>query len=300
MKRLAIYTFWDKEGILRQYHMQYLLGLKEIAESVLLVANGELTQESCTKLDDAAINWLTRENKGLDFSAWKAGLDHFGQAFIQDFDELILCNCSCYGPIFPFSNAFDTMASSPCDFWGIYRQPKHPEGKYDSHIQSFFYVFRHTVLESDHFWNWWKNLTASSSYSEEVLTHEAIFTRYLEAYGFVSDTLMPNSKYERLFPDGGATFKHGDIMLMQDKSPLLKRRYMFRKDSDIESILSHIKQLSYFDVIDMCKDIKKNTNITASRIIRYYIKYIICSKQEKRKLEIILRNMKMIYKWKID
>lgn len=297
MKRLAIYTFWDKEGILHQYHMQYLSGLKEIAETVLLVANGELTQESRFKLEAAGIKWLVRENKGFDFSAWKAGLEHFGQSFVLSFDELILCNCSCYGPIFPFPNAFEKMASSPCDFWGIYRQPDHPDGKYTSHIQSFFYVFRHIILEAEHFWAWWKNLIPSNSYEEEIFGHETIFTAYLEKAGFRSDTLMSVKKYDNIAPIGFATLYHGDIMVMQDNCPLLKRKYIFERESNIKEIILYIINNTNFNAIDIYNDIKRNTDIRIKKMIKYYFRSIF-HKTQKKKYDQIFKKMYMVWKWK--
>lgn len=50
MRRQAIYVYHDPDGILREHASIYLEGLKEVASDVLLVANGDLLEESRQKL----------------------------------------------------------------------------------------------------------------------------------------------------------------------------------------------------------------------------------------------------------
>lgn len=156
-KRLALYVFFEKKGVLHDYMEFYLKSLKEIAKDILVIANGRLSHESRDKLKNLDIDFLCRENKGFDFSAWRAGLEYKGWDTVRSYDELILCNCSCYGPIFPFSEMFSCMNERDCDFWGINRQPDKlekyfipgdPKSQMILHIQSYFYVFS---IQPDYF-----------------------------------------------------------------------------------------------------------------------------------------------------
>lgn len=36
MKRLAFYTFWEKNGIVRKYVLTYLKGLQEVADRIIV------------------------------------------------------------------------------------------------------------------------------------------------------------------------------------------------------------------------------------------------------------------------
>ena len=45
MKRLAFYTFWEKNGIVRKYVLTYLKGLQEVADRIIVIANGNLSKE---------------------------------------------------------------------------------------------------------------------------------------------------------------------------------------------------------------------------------------------------------------
>lgn len=102
MNRLALYVFWEKDGIVRDYVTYYLNALKEVAQDIIVIVNGKLSAEGRKKLEELGADILVRENEGLDFAAWKAALEDIGWDKLSLYDELILCNSSCYGPVYPF------------------------------------------------------------------------------------------------------------------------------------------------------------------------------------------------------
>ena len=52
MKRLAFYTFWEKNGIVRKYVLTYLKGLQEVADRIIVIANGNLSTEGKETLEE--------------------------------------------------------------------------------------------------------------------------------------------------------------------------------------------------------------------------------------------------------
>ena len=232
MKRLALYVFWEKNGVVRDYVTYYLNGLKEVAQDIMVIVNGKLSANGRRKLEELGADILVRKNEGLDFSAWQAALERVGWQKLSLYDELILCNCSCYGPVYPFSEVFQTMDGRNCDFWGLTRHPKinrllipeDPETGIDEHIQSFFIVFRKKLLGSEHFRRWWEELVPAKSYLEEVGLHETKFTNYLESAGYTSSCLTDINKYFALLPNDNATMLYADRMLVEDRMPLVKRK----------------------------------------------------------------------------
>lgn len=89
MKRLAFYTFWEKNGIVRKYVLTYLKGLQEVADRIIVIANGNLSTEGKETLERLGVDVLQRENRGIDFGAWKAAFDYLGWNEVRRFDELI-------------------------------------------------------------------------------------------------------------------------------------------------------------------------------------------------------------------
>ena len=108
MKRLALYSFYNKSGLAGSFVYYYLKRLSEISD-VAVIVNGSLKPESKSQLESQGYRVFCRENRGFDFGAWKEFLLSNDQAVYSHYDELILCNCSCYGPVYPFQRIFDEM-----------------------------------------------------------------------------------------------------------------------------------------------------------------------------------------------
>ena len=185
MTRLALYTFYEKDGIVRDHVTYYLNGLKKVAQDIVVIVNGILSDEGRRKLKAAGAEILVRENSGFDFAAWKAALELKEQEALASYDELILCNCSCYGPVYPFSEVFGKMEKQDCDFWGLYRHPA-MERRFPAHLQSYFLVIRKPLLVSQTFADYWHSLTTAANWNQAV-EQETHFTQYFEKRGFYSN-----------------------------------------------------------------------------------------------------------------
>lgn len=220
---------------MRDYVTYYLKGLQEVARTVVLIANGGVNAAGLEKLERIGVEVLQRENHGLDFAAWKAALLQRGWDNVQTYDELILCNCSCYGPVYPFSEAFERMSQKKCDFWGMTRHPDASPstliaGESDTriveHLQSYFLVFRHSVIESESFHSWWHKLVPADSFIQEVAYHEIKLTPYLVNNGFSYDTLMNSKMMNTYLPKLNPTIYASDKLLLEDRVPIFKRKLL--------------------------------------------------------------------------
>ena len=156
MKRLAVYVFWEKEGIVREYVKIYLKGLQEIAEKVIVVVYGEIQKVGKQQLEEMGIVVLQRENVGVDFWAYKYGMDS-EKDYERTYDQVVLANCSCYGPIYPFKEMFDSMDAKGLDFWGITEWPENESGYEGTWVLSYFMVFNKRMIQSEEWKEYWKN-----------------------------------------------------------------------------------------------------------------------------------------------
>ena len=97
VKRLGIYFFYDKDGIVDDYNIYLLNDLKENLDSLLVVCNGKLNPEGRAKFGRVADEILVRENRGFDVWAYKEGMEHLGWETLSQYDELVLLNFTHYG-----------------------------------------------------------------------------------------------------------------------------------------------------------------------------------------------------------
>ena len=200
VKRLVIFFFYDKDGIVDRYVPYLLKDLRRNCRRMVVVCNGKLTCEG--RRDFAEIagseNVFVRENTGFDVWAYKSGLEFVGWENVRQYDEVVFANFTIFGPLYPFSEMFSAMDRRDVDFWGI---SKHygtsrdftgctPWGYIPEHIQSSFICVRKSMLVSREFQEYWNTRPMINSYLEAIGRHEAIFTRTFNEKGFKSDVYV--------------------------------------------------------------------------------------------------------------
>lgn len=202
--RLAIFFFYDKEGIVDEYISYMLNDLKKSISELMIICNGDVEEKSLVKLKLLTDNVILRENKGFDVWAYKTAIEKYGWPKLEQFDEVILMNYTMFGPLYPFSEMFQEMDKRDIDFWGI---TKHHSVEFDcfgtckygyipEHIQSNFLVIRKKLIKSKDYQKMWENMPQINSYSESVGFYEAIFTKEFTEKGFKSDVYINTDDLE--------------------------------------------------------------------------------------------------------
>lgn len=188
-KRLAIFVFYDKDGVVDDYIPRLLGDLKENLTDLVVTVNGALTPEGRRKLGRFTDRIFVRENEGFDFGAWRETMiDHLGWDELARYDELILLNDTFFGPFYPFREVFAEMDRREVDFWGLTAHSA-TDG-FPEHIQSYFLAVRRAMHESGAFRRWWEQLPALRTVKGTSLRVEAGFTSHFSELGFAWDVLV--------------------------------------------------------------------------------------------------------------
>lgn len=195
-KRLMLYMHFDRDDFVDPHIFYQLTAFHDFGVKIIFISNSKILKEDENRLRSLSLEVILRENVGLDFGGWKDVLLAKGHHYFSALDELILCNSTCYGPLFPLSELFNCMNTKICDFWGItnYFAKEWPE-----HVQSNFLVFRHNILVSPSFWLFWENLRSPSDYTEAIHCCEIYLTTYFHSVGFQYSTYV-EIKDRREFP----------------------------------------------------------------------------------------------------
>lgn len=175
LKRACVFAHFDPKGVVDPYVILLLHGLKEVTDEIVFVTTSSASLEYLHSLNLPVSKTIARENRGLDFFSWKIGLRELDWC---QFDELILCNDSVYGPLYPLGTLFEHMRAKSCDFWGI---TDNTEFAY--HVQSYFLVFRARVIASDVFRKFWAGLELVDQKKQLVLKYEIGLSSDLMALG---------------------------------------------------------------------------------------------------------------------
>ena len=183
MNRLCIFAHYDRHNIVDKYVLNYLQGLRSVARHILFVSTSRVTGPDAEALGRFCDSVILRENIGYDFMSWQTGLASINE--IAAYDELIICNDSVYGPLYPLENVFGAMENRSSDFWGITSY-----GYKRFHLQSYFIVFRKRMIESRPFREFWRSITPEESKARIVEKYEIGLTDAFVKEGFRPDTYV--------------------------------------------------------------------------------------------------------------
>ena len=240
MKRLGIFVFYDKQGIVDRY-VEYLLeGLREHLSRFVIVCNGIVTDEGMDKLRNFSDEIYVRENTGFDAMAYKLAMTtYLGWDEVEKYDEVLLFNDTFYGPIYPFSEVFDQMAKENCDFWGITYHECFKDYMFGTdtitpaHVHTYFCVYRKSAVMNEAFRNYWDTFDSTEWFFSDVCRHEQTFTQVLEQGGLTWSTYVKTSVYndaDMVDANVNAYYVMAYDIIKYHRCPTLKRKNFIIKN----------------------------------------------------------------------
>lgn len=236
-KRACIYFIYDKQGIIDDYVIYQLKDLRKSVDYIHCVINGEINTDGRVALAEVADEVFVRENCGNDIGAYKAAIAHIGWNIISSYDELILMNNTCFGPVYPFREVFSWAKEQDVDFWGLTWGEKvnwlgdkgylhYNDSKF--HIQSYFLVIRKTLLESKLLVEFFSEIPDNSNYGMSGCFYEYAFPGYFEERGY-KGTVYCDSLEDTNYP-----LLHNPVFLLEKyRMPLIKKRSFFHHYTDV-------------------------------------------------------------------
>lgn len=260
-RRLCIFSFFDPVGAVDDYVIYFLSELGKHVEHILFYSNGSLTKQSEIALDGIVSDIIIRPNFGFDVLAYKEGLERIDFDAKGEYDEVLMVNHTCYGPIYPFAELFNEMEQRACDFWGVTAHmettpnPFTGLGTLPFHLNANFITVRGDMLRSKSFRSYWTNIKGRNTYEEVILEHEAFFTEHFVRLGYTCATYLDCQKYGTQYP---AMLDVDETLI--DRNPLLKRRVLFNDPR-------HLEQYSA-DVPRALEIVRKTSNYDRSLIWR--------------------------------
>lgn len=183
MKRTIVFAYWDKDGIIDEYVLYYLEKLKQVSDDIIFSADCDIAETELEKLNTVTHLILNGRHGEYDFGSYKRGFLYAKEnGLLDDAEELIFCNDSCFGPFYDFENYFNKIDRTKCDFWGM-----NYNKQFQKHIGSFFLVFSKKVFESEAFISFINNIKRQERKEDVVLAYETAITQYLYQNGFKYD-----------------------------------------------------------------------------------------------------------------
>lgn len=264
MKRLAIFSFFDNDGYVDDYVIDYLDKLLPLVSRLIIVANGELDAKGMELFQKYTSEVIIRKNVGYDAGAYKEVLiNYLEENELDEYDEILFSNDTFFGPFTSMQDIFQTMEKCECDMWGL-------NGYLDiifSHIQSYFLLFRKKIIEQGLLINYFKNYV-----DENVIDLKKVYCQF--EVGLFDYLSREHNMKVALYSDGKNidVYDYSFAAISKYNLPIVKKKAFANIEKDRDNILC---TLSY---------IKYHTNYDVNMILRcIYRKYNVCIEEEEIK-----------------
>ena len=257
MKRLCIFSFYDKDGFVDDYVFYLLKQIKVNTVSLIIVVNGFIQDCFTGELDGIADSVIYRENKGFDAGAYKYVIVHrLKKEDLYKYDEVILCNNTFYGPFVSLDHIFDVMGKKNNDLWGV----NLISPTVVDHIQSYFLVFRENIIKSGLLYDFFRDHI--DEYDADIVNvyieFETGITQFFIKHGFsIGSYAVPNIC--DIYRSCNYGIKSYGIPIIKNKIALDNNtmqdnfidavQYVEQNTTyDVNLIESHIKRVSVSDI----------------------------------------------------
>lgn len=226
-QRLGIYCFYDKYGHAASFIKTFLDDLMDNLDDLVVVVNGQLSDQARQLFSEYTKTIIVRENKGLDVAAYKQAILTLGWEKLESYDEVICLNDTVMGPVYPFREMFACMDRKDVDFWGItaYAGETVDKEQIPTHLQAYWHAYRRSLVSSPAFHEYCETMPLWKDYAEVTRKHEMTFTKHFTDLGFTWASYIDWRKYQ------GYSSYPLLYMPMQivrdDRCPIFKRRSFF-------------------------------------------------------------------------
>ena len=256
MRRIAIFAHHDPQNTIARYVIYYLKELQKVVDYIIFVSDSDLNNIELDKISTCINHAIVGRHGEYDFGSYKKGYIYAEkEGILNDYQELILLNDSCYAPLNPLAEMLSTMNNKNIDFWGI-TADRIEHYSQQLAIQSYFLVFKQNVFLSQTFKNFIESIKKESNKSDIVAKYEQGLTINLEQSGYKWDVYSQYSKahWESCIID----FK---TLIFDEKCPILKRSLVLNRIAHIynrDELLKLIQEKTAYNVTLIREDIEYN------------------------------------------
>ncbi len=220
IKRLAIFASYDKNSIIHEYVLYYLGQLKQIAD-IVFVFDNRLDEQQAKLIEKFCIHSICGKHGEYDFGSYKRGYQWADSAgLLEQYDELIFCNDSVFGPIYPLTPIFEKMADDKSiDFWGVFKTFNDQKNLAKEYAQSYFIVFNKELISSEILKTFIAEITKLPTKDEVVHKYEIGLSQLLIKNGYKCGSFMSAMD--------NAPHSNSALKLIKNGFPFLKKALFF-------------------------------------------------------------------------
>ncbi|MDO4161944.1 MAG: rhamnan synthesis F family protein [Pseudomonadota bacterium] len=237
MRRICLFSGYDKENKIQDYVVYLIKELSKVSE-VYFMGNCRFPPDELFKIAPYTQMFYAKQLPLKDFGAWQYMIAKLGWEKLVQYDELILCNDSVYGPLYDLENFFRLMERRGYDFWSVtsdYEQ--------NFHLHSYCMAFSQDVIKNAQFRKFWQTVP----FFHDTQSCELELTPLLTQQGFIGNSYIRTFKQGNVLHDPVQMIQEHQVPFIKVKSFLpendytagtgIELRYQLRTKTDYDTSL---------------------------------------------------------------
>lgn len=189
MKRICLFAGYDKNNIIDDYVVYYISELAKFSD-VYYFADNDMNKPELDKLKNIAKFAAGRKHGCYDFGSWLEIIKEIGWKKIEEYDEVILANDGCFGPLFPLDDVFDTMESKKLDAWAMCG---------NKFMMSFFMVLNKKVFKNKEFRAFFENIKPEADKNIVIKKYERGINSIIEEQDFSHGVFLSGKDLQKYY-----------------------------------------------------------------------------------------------------
>lgn len=175
---LCIFASFSGQSRVARYVEYYLKNLRAAGCDIIFVStSAEIAKHDQHILQEICQMIVHRENCGLDFGSWKAGLLYSGVEW-QKYNKILFANDSCYAPLYPMGKILQQEGQGILSITDSLEQ--------EPHLMSYFLLCHQDVINHPDFLKFWQNVRMVPTRLKGLIVqlYEIGFSRHFRKCGF--------------------------------------------------------------------------------------------------------------------
>lgn len=223
-KIVCLFSHFDKENKIKSDVIYYISELSNSADIVFITTAEGLDDIYIDKISTFCRDVIVKENYGYDFGAWKTGLEYVGEE-LHNYESLILCNDSVWGPLYDLEPIIDSVNTSSYDVYAL-----SDSYEIDYHLQSFFVIYSRKAFLSTVFQDYWLNFKIYKDKQAIIDNNEIAFSTKI----FQSDLEVGVYASSKGWTFLNPLHYYWKELITEKKFPFLKKELILRNPLSID------------------------------------------------------------------
>ena len=255
IRRVAIFASFSNDGKIDDYVVYYLKSLKKVCDAIIFVADNPIEPNEAEKIKKYVTYAKFERHEEHCFGSYKRGYFYaLDNNLLDNAEEIVFCNDSFCGPVYPFKKMFDEMDDREADFWSLLS-----DNRNEYYLDKSFWVFKNEVFNASEFTEFWKHIEKPINVKQFANKYEIMLTQILKDKGVVCDSYIrftnDKTQYPYMFGDNLAYFP---LWLLNQGCPLVKLKTLYKYGEALESVnkvISYVKRknIELGNIIDKYK-----------------------------------------------